>query len=161
MYMNKIIVWGFIVLAGITTGWLYFNGDLKMPQKAFKTTINNTDTTVPPTDGTAPAITDESIGAGNTKGGVGELTVTYTDDGFQPKESTVKKGQAVTFVNSANTALWVASAVHPTHQVLAGFDQKASVTKGGAYTYTFIKVGTWKFHNHLSPEMVGTVIVTE
>jgi hypothetical protein len=57
--------------------------------------------------------------------------------------------------------MWVASAVHPTHQLLPGFDQLASVAKGGTYEYSFAKVGTWKYHNHMKPTDFGGVVVTE
>lgn len=158
--MNKTILWGLILLLGVGVGWLYFNGDLTKPRPPIKTSVNPNDTNAPATDGTAPQLTNESITAGDTKGGVGEqFLFTYTDSGFTPKEITVKKGDTVSFINQSETPMWVASAVHPTHQVLPGFDQKKSVAKGGTYVYTFEKVGTWKFHNHISPEMTGTVIV--
>lgn len=158
--MNKNIVWGLIIVTGVLFGWFYFNGDLSLTRPSTKTTITPVDREVLETDSTFPAITDESSISGDIKGGVGEqLTVRFTDSGFEPKEITVNKGVSVTFVNDSVNGMWVASAVHPTHQVLAGFDQKTSVAKGGTYVYTFAKVGTWKFHNHVSPEMVGTVIV--
>ncbi len=139
------MVWGLIIVAGVLFGWFYFSGDLNLFRPSTKTLVTPVDSEVRETDSTFP---------------VGEqLTVRLTDSGFEPKEITVKSGASVTFVNESAKGMWVASAVHPTHQVLAGFDQKTSVAKGGTYVYTFAKVGTWKFHNHVSPEMTGTVIV--
>lgn len=159
-YMNKNIVWGLIIVAGVLFGWLYFNGDLNLSRPSTKTTIPSIDQEVSETDSTFPAITDESTIGGDMKGGVGEqLTVRLTENGFEPKEITVKSGVSVTFVNDSTKGMWVASDAHPTHQVLPGFDQKKSVSTGGTYIYTFEKIGTWKFHNHVSSEMTGTVIV--
>ena len=88
-------------------------------------------------------------------------TVVYGDNGFAPKSITVKVGTTVTWKNTGNKMMWVASAVHPTHQELPGFDQLEATGNGTTYSYTFIKVGTWKFHNHVSPGDTGTVIVEE
>jgi hypothetical protein len=57
--------------------------------------------------------------------------------------------------------MWVASAVHPTHLLLPGFDELKSTGKGGTYEYTFVKVGTWQYHNHVNPSDTGSVVVTE
>lgn len=88
------------------------------------------------------------------------VSVDYVDGGFSPKSITVKAGTTVTWTNKAAAKqMWVASAVHPTHQLLPGFDQLASVGKSGTYSYTFTKVGSWKYHNHVSPSDTGVVIV--
>ena len=88
-----------------------------------------------------------------------ETTVTYTDQGFSPASVTVKAGTQVTFVNQSSSQMWVASAVHPTHQALPGFDQLQGAARNGSYSYAFDQVGTWKYHNHLSPTQTGTVVV--
>jgi len=86
-------------------------------------------------------------------------TVTYTNDGFAPAELTVKAGTTVTFINQSGSPMWVASAPHPTHTLYPEFDEKASVTKGGSYSFTFDKVGTHPYHNHLHPSNYGKIIV--
>lgn len=90
---------------------------------------------------------------------VSENTVRYTDDGFLPSSINVEAGTAVTFVNESSGGMWVASAVHPTHRVLPGFDQLTAVGNGGSYSYIFAEAGDWKFHNHVSPGDTGTVVV--
>lgn len=87
--------------------------------------------------------------------------VIYDDSGFAPKALTVKVGTTVTWKNSGNKTMRVASAVHPTHQELPGFDQLQTVGSGGSYSYTFTKTGTWKYHNHVNPGETGMVIVEE
>lgn len=90
-----------------------------------------------------------------------DAVVSYTDSGFNPATITVKVGTAVTFINESSDQMWVASAVHPTHQELPGFDQLESVGTGKEYVYTFTKVGNWRFHNHLSSGNRGVVNVVE
>jgi plastocyanin len=86
-------------------------------------------------------------------------TVTYSDTGFAPATLTVEVGTKVTFVNESSKGMWVASAVHPTHEVLPAFDNKVTVAEGESYSYTFTKEGQWKYHNHVGPTDTGTVVV--
>lgn len=100
-------------------------------------------------------------------------TVTYSASGFSPSEVTIKKGGVVTWTNSSGGEMWVASAQHPSHTVYAGtsreahcpdtagtaFDQCSGST--GNYSFTFQKVGTWNYHDHLSAQKFGKVTVVE
>lgn len=88
-----------------------------------------------------------------------QYTITYSDTGFSPARIEIPAGSKVRFANNANTNMWVASAVHPTHQALPGFDELKGEVKGSVYEYTFAKTGEWKFHDHLKPEMRGVVLV--
>jgi plastocyanin len=88
-------------------------------------------------------------------------TVVYDDSGFTPKAITVKVGTAVTWKNNGTKMMWMASAVHPTHQELPGFDQLEATGNGTSYSYNFTKQGTWKYHNHVAPGDTGTVVVEE
>lgn len=87
-----------------------------------------------------------------------ETVVEKTDAGFAPNSVTIKKGTAVKFVNKSAAPMWVASAPHPTHTDYPEFDQKAN---GDIFTFTFDKVGSWKYHNHSPFSSGGVVIVTE
>lgn len=86
-------------------------------------------------------------------------TITYTDAGFSPANIAVKVGDTVTFVNGATEGMWVASAPHPVHTDYPEFDAKKVYNPGESYTFTFAKIGTWKFHNHLRPTNLGSVTV--
>ena len=101
-----------------------------------------------------------------------EVTViTYSDDGFSPKEITITKGQRVRFVNESAGEMWVASAMHPTHTVYPGTDIKkcglgAGVVPmfdqcavGVSFEFTFNEVGEWGYHNHMQAAHFGKVIV--
>lgn len=89
------------------------------------------------------------------------LTVVYTNEGYFPKEISVKKGDTLKFVNMSDRMIWTASDEHPAHTIYPEFDQKTSAAKGNEYSFTFEKVGTWGYHNHNNSRHIGTVIVTE
>lgn len=86
-------------------------------------------------------------------------SVKYTDSGFTPNTLTIKVGTQVTFTNDSSSPMWVASNPHPVHSDLPGFDELKGVDKGGSYTYTFQKAGSWKYHNHLNSADGGVVLV--
>jgi hypothetical protein len=41
------------------------------------------------------------------------------------------------------------------------FDAKAAIAPGKSFDFKFTKLGTWKFHDHLSPSSTGSIIVSE
>ncbi len=101
------------------------------------------------------------------------VTVNYTGSGFSPSSVTIKKGDTVKFVNQNSRGMWVGSAAHPTHEVYDGtnlithcaagattsFDSCKDTPNGSSYSFTFNKVGTWRYHNHSSATHFGAVIV--
>lgn len=162
--MNKLVIGIMVVVLGGVLGWYYFRVNPTLfGTKAPGLTNQQLEGSQPTgATGSSVSISDESTGGGTTKGGLETGTdVKYTDSGYSPKQITVKKGTAVTFQNDSSIGMWTASGVHPTHQLLPGFDELKSVAKGGTYTYTFTKVGTWQYHNHMKPTDLGVVVVTE
>lgn len=98
-------------------------------------------------------------------------SVTYDGSSFTPAEVTVKKGDKVTFTSTAGN-MWVASGPHPEHTNYDGTSRQAHCAAGAVpsfdqcvagttYTFTFEKVGTWPYHNHIKIGSYGKVIVTE
>ena len=101
--------------------------------------------------------------------------VTYTNNGFEPKELTIKKGETLRFVNNSDNGMWVGSAMHPTHEVYGGtsldehcpsedgsaFDQCEANEPGGFWEFTFNKAGEWGYHNHVRAADWGRVVVEE
>lgn len=156
---NKLFIGLVVIAVGGLVGWYFLKGS------ALPTTNNNQIVTTPTPSGSnlgAPENGASNSGNSMEKGGVvARSVVTYTDSGFAPSPLTVKANTTVTFVNESAGAMWVGSDPHPTHTLLAGFDQLASVPKGGSYEYTFTKVGTWTYHNHRRPSDKGQVVVTE
>ena len=88
--------------------------------------------------------------------------INYTDAGFSPATLTVKSGTTVKFINKTDGIMGVSSNPHPTHTDYPEFDQTKTEFKGkNEYSFTFIKVGVWGFHNHAKASDGGTVTVTE
>lgn len=144
------LVWGGVVLVALLLGYFLIQGQTKLPETIMEKETSTVTTPIPTV-----------MVTGATESGMmkKEAAVDYTDSGFAPKSITVKVGTTVTWTNKSVKPMWVASAVHPTHQVLPEFDQLTSVEKGDTYSYTFTKVGIWKYHNHKSPSDGGTVVV--
>lgn len=91
-----------------------------------------------------------------------EVRVIYNSQGFSPKTVTIKKGDVVVFENKTGKSASVASNEHPTHLLYPEFDQWKTAERGKTeFRFTFEKVGTWKYHDHLNSTMTGTVVVTE
>ncbi len=86
--------------------------------------------------------------------------VSYTDEGFKPKDLTISRGTMVHFVNESSIDMWVASDDHPAHTDLPTFDQFKGSPPGEQYVYIFDQAGEWKYHDHLTPTAVGTITVT-
>ena len=102
-------------------------------------------------------ITPEATNAGEAM--VEKIEIKMTDTGFEPKSLTVKARTVVTFVNTGQEDHHVASAPHPQHTDLPGFDALKGVKPDESYEFKFAKVGTWKFHDHLNPTFFGNVTV--
>jgi plastocyanin len=102
-----------------------------------------------------------------------QVTIVMSEAGFSPQEVTVTEGGVVTWVNTGGTAMWPASAFHPTHTVYPGsdinkcgtsdelniFDSCRGIAPGGSWTFVFNDKGTWAYHDHLNPSRFGRVIV--
>lgn len=86
-------------------------------------------------------------------------TITYTDSGFSPTTLTIKSGDTVVFKNNGSKDFWPASAIHPTHTIYPEFDAKKGIAPGATYSFTFTRIGSWKYHNHLNPSLTGTITV--
>ena len=96
-------------------------------------------------------------------------TVTYSNSGFSPSTVTISKGEAVEFVNESGRNMWPSSNFHPTHSIYpektdadclgSAFDVCRRIPKGESWTFTFDHVGSWKYHDHLTPVETGIIIV--
>ncbi len=100
------------------------------------------------------------------------VTIDYTNHGFSPKNVAVPFGTKVIFVNQSSNKMWVASDPHPTHQGYDGttesqhcalgytgpapFDQ---CSIGTSFSFTFLRAGTWGYHNHKAPGDQGSITV--
>jgi plastocyanin len=78
---------------------------------------------------------------------------------FDPRVVTIEAGEAVTFVNVTPEDKWPASNPHPVHTLYPGFDAGRSIIPGGSWSFTFTLRGRWTYHDHLSPDTEGVIVV--
>ena len=107
----------------------------------------------------AGVVASPTTAASNTPVAITAVTISITDTGFEPAQVTVAVGAKVTFLNNGQALHWPASAPHPTHTALPGFDAKKGLATGESYSFTFDTAGVWKFHDHLNPNLFGSVTV--
>lgn len=81
--------------------------------------------------------------------------------GYKPKEVKIKKGTKVIFKNQDQDLHWPASNIHPTHTIYPEFDPQRPVKSGESWEFIFDKVGIWRFHDHLLPQVNGTILVVD
>lgn len=84
----------------------------------------------------------------------------YGANGFEPSVLTVRAGTTVTF-RSRGKPFWPASNFHPLHVLYPEFDAKRQIEPGGEFSFTFGKIGRWRYHNHLQAAHGGVIIVTD
>ncbi len=152
---------GAVIILMVAVGWFLLSGSpAKAP--APESSVTNQ---MPIIGSTTPEMIVENA--------TPSVTIVYSDQGFSPSSIMIPLGTTVTFVNQSSEKMWVASAMHPSHAVYSGtslsqhcpdtentaFDQCTAGTSGSSYSFTFDKVGTWKYHDHVNTSMVGTVIV--
>jgi plastocyanin len=86
--------------------------------------------------------------------------VVMKDKVYTPKNLRIKVGERVTFVNKdSKESYWPASNIHPTHEIYSEFDPKKAVRPDSSWSFVFNRKGEWKYHDHLFPEIVGTIVV--
>lgn len=156
--MNQGVVWGVVIVLILVGAGLFMWRSSPPTEEGPAPTLMVT---------ASPSLILVSPGAGATvspspsaiTSPVAAATVSVDETGFSPKAITVKAGTKVSFVNNGQAPHWPASALHPTHQVLPGFDALRGLATGETYSYTFEKAGSWNYHDHLNPQFFGTVVV--
>jgi plastocyanin len=86
-------------------------------------------------------------------------TVEMRATAFSPAVLTVDVGATVTFVNRSGDDKWPASDVHPTHERYPLFDAGRTIVPGGSWSFRFERRGRWTYHDHLSPDVTGVIVV--
>lgn len=89
------------------------------------------------------------------------VEVDYDGTQFSPAVVNIKVNDWVFFKNKSTLDFWPASNPHPTHTDYSGFDALKNIAPGGEYKFQFTKVGSWGYHNHLNPDIGGTVNVSK
>lgn len=105
--------------------------------------------------------------------GYEEIAVIHMDEsGYIPQDVTIPRGGKVIFENIGGEH-WPASNIHPTHRSYPGSDIRKCETgeqesifdachimgAGESYEFIFNEVGEWKYHDHLNPQIKGTVTI--
>lgn len=85
--------------------------------------------------------------------------VVLGENGFDPEEISIAKGDFVVFSTTAGNPFWPASNLHPLHDIYPEFDAKGAVNPDESWTFRFTKVGEWEYHNHLFPAHRGKIRV--
>lgn len=91
----------------------------------------------------------------------GQTIITLTAKGFSPDEVTIHPGDTVTFRTTMKRPFWPASNVHPTHTDYPAFDPKQPIAPDRSWSFTFPKEGVYGFHDHLQPQFLGVINVTD
>jgi plastocyanin len=153
--MSKYILIAVVIVILIAGGYFLVKGQNKTQQPAQNTQSSQS---------SQPSMQPSSMksqSSSTSANSEGANNVRYTGSGFEPNSITIKAGQAVTWTDKSTDDMWVASNPHPTHTDYPGFDALKNIPPNGTYSFTFTKVGTWGYHNHLNPSQQGEVIVTK
>lgn len=146
--MNRKVLISIIVATGAVlaaAGALYIYSE--QPETPVTTTKPSDETATPPP-------------VNISKERVAETTIVYTNDGFKPSTTTIKKGSAITVVNNSSVNVIFSSADHPTHEEQPELNMEM-LRPNESGTITPIKVGTWGYHDHIDESKTGSIIVTE
>jgi plastocyanin len=126
----------------------------------------------PPTTDNGQPKTEEPVDINKTIEGYvpKTVTVTYTDEGYSPKEIQIFSSDTVEFKNESSKKMWPASDYHPYHSnypesggcVDSKFDACIGIEPGASWSFTFMAVGFWGYHDELSDtEKTGVIEVEE
>lgn len=86
-------------------------------------------------------------------------SIDITDKGFVPATLRVAPGTSVVWTNKTSAPHGVASDPYPDRSKLPGLDSRTPLAPEATYSFTFKDSGSWSYHDHLNPTMVGTVVV--
>ena len=93
--------------------------------------------------------------------------VSYTDNGFEPKTVTIKKGEAIRFTNNSSHDVWIAAGgtnvqIYPRTEDVCGssnLDSCEPFAPQDFWEFSFEVPGEWHVVNNLDKSRGGTVIV--
>jgi len=105
--------------------------------------------------------TPRAVQTGQNQDVMDAQVITLTENGYEPSEVSIRKGETVTFKNTTGKLFWPASNLHPSHGIYPEFDPLEPVAAGDSWSFTFTNIGAWKFHDHLAPYYTGVITVTE
>ncbi len=98
--------------------------------------------------------------------------ITYKDGRYEPDIVHISAGRRVLWINESDF-FWPAANLHPTHKQYPGsniikcrakdrvliFDACDNLGPKAGYSFIFNQIGEWKYHDHIDPRAVGTIVV--
>ena len=169
---TKILISGVVVIGVVALGFFMFSNRADSPaedQNGVSSQVpapgnEGVDEMIVNPDGDG-VMSDED----KTKTDLGVIIVTYTSDGFSPKDITIAQGETVRFVNESSRGVWPASAVHPIHArypektsndcLGSTFDACKILAVGASWDFTFNVIGKWGYHDHIRITKTGSITV--
>lgn len=88
-----------------------------------------------------------------------KIIIKMGEFGFNPQTNEISQGDVVVFENVGGKNHWPASNIHPTHEIYPEFDPRRSIPPKENWIFVFKKAGEWKFHDHISSEFSGVIVV--
>lgn len=87
--------------------------------------------------------------------------ITLTDDGFEPREIIISKGDSIIFNTNRNVPFWPASNIHPEHSLYPKFDPRKPLNPQEDWQFQFLDIGRFSFHDHIYANFTGKIIVLD
>lgn len=96
-----------------------------------------------------------------------QYLVSYTNNGFEPSNISIKKGETIRFTNNSSGDVWIAAtatggALYPNVANGCGssaFDSCHALKSGEFWEFTFESAGTWSYADNLHKDKTGVVHV--
>ena len=105
----------------------------------------------------APSTLPEEVVSSASPAVADVVHISIDDEGFRPETVDILIGTTVVFTNNGQALHWPASAPHPTHTGLPGFDAEKGLATGETYSFTFSELGTFGMHDHLNAKIKGSI----
>lgn len=165
MSKTQQVVWVVIII--VVLGGLYWWWSSSQNQPA-----SSAQSPFIPATSTSAAGAASSTQSGSTSAAPMSATVMFNGSSFSPASVTIAQGGTVTWVSTAGN-MWVASDPHPIHNGYDGTTMQQHCAPGytgpapfdectgssSNWSFTFDKVGTWGYHDHLEASIMGSVTV--
>lgn len=119
------------------------------------------------------ALSNPPAALSHQEGSHDHIYIHMSESGYEPREIVIETGQTVVFENTGSTQHWPASDSHPSHTFYDGttvdehcqpdseptFDACGAIEPGDSWSFTFDRPGNFEFHDHLWPQLTGTITV--
>lgn len=89
-----------------------------------------------------------------------EVTITLTTNGFKPSQVAISVGSAVRWKNESGAQQTVNSDNYPTNHLHKELNFGV-FSNNSSFVYTFMKPGTYGFHNQFHHEQAGKIVVIQ